>query len=113
MTMKKLYILSILFTLTLFLFGSKSMAQDIDLTIKHNIGNNEYEVYAIPTFTQNNFTWGASQITVVKPSTGSQVQNIISNNTGTWTNSNSISYNGTDYYVFETSGSLTNLYETT
>lgn len=108
--MKKLYTLSILFTLTLFLFGSKSIAQNIDLTIIHNLASNEYEVYAMPNFTQNNFTWGASQITVIKPSTGSQVLNIISSNAGTWANSNSINYNGADYYVFETSGSLINLY---
>ncbi|WP_339887400.1 T9SS type A sorting domain-containing protein [uncultured Flavobacterium sp.] len=108
--MKKLYILSILFTLTLFLIGSKSIAQDIDLTIKHNTGNNEYEVYANPGFTQSNFTWGPSQITVVKPTSGSQMQNIISSNAGTWTNSNTINYNGTEYYIFENSGSLTNLY---
>jgi hypothetical protein len=60
--MKKTLLFSALFVMQ-FLFAQ----QQIDLTIKYSVSNSRYEVFAKPNFTQNNFTWGPSQILIVVP----------------------------------------------
>ena len=45
-----------------------SYAQNnIDLTLRYSIAQSRYEVYARPNFTQANFLWGSSQVSVVAP----------------------------------------------
>uniref|UniRef100_UPI0030EEC6CF Ig-like domain-containing protein n=1 Tax=uncultured Flavobacterium sp. TaxID=165435 RepID=UPI0030EEC6CF len=90
-------------------------SQDIDLTLKYNTTLNRYEVYARPDFTQNNFTWGPSQISVVVPASvaNSPLQNLTSFNAGNW-GDNSIIYAPTpqpqsDFHGVDSGGSLTNL----
>ncbi|MCX6218559.1 hypothetical protein [Spirosoma sp.] len=39
----------------------------IDLTLRYNIGQSRYEVYARPTFSQANFNWGSAQVSVAAP----------------------------------------------
>ncbi len=39
----------------------------VDLTLRYNIAQSRYEVYAKPTFSQVDFLWGSSQISVVTP----------------------------------------------
>ncbi|WP_375448422.1 hypothetical protein [uncultured Fibrella sp.] len=58
-----------LFTcIVLWLAGISVYAQNqIDLTLRYNIALSRYEVYARPTFSQTDFLWGSSQISVVTP----------------------------------------------
>jgi len=88
---------------------------NIDLTLKYNVTDNRYEVYARPDFTQNNFTWGPSQISVVLPASiaDTPLQNLISYNAGNW-GDNSIIYAPVvqpqnDFHGVESGGALTNL----
>jgi hypothetical protein len=39
----------------------------VDLTLRYNLALSRYEVYARPNFSQTDFLWGSSQITVVAP----------------------------------------------
>lgn len=41
--------------------------QELDFTIRYDDTNSRYEVYAKSNFTQNAFTWGPSQISIVVP----------------------------------------------
>lgn len=41
----------------------------IDLTLRYSAAQNRYEVYARPTFTQAQFNWGSSQVSIVTPAT--------------------------------------------
>ncbi|WP_339837315.1 Ig-like domain-containing protein, partial [uncultured Flavobacterium sp.] len=90
-------------------------SQDIDLTLKYNTTLNRYEVYARPDFTQNSFTWGPSQISVLVPESvaNSPLQNLTSFNAGNW-GDNSIIYAPTpqpqsDFHGVDSGGALTNL----
>ncbi len=88
--------------------------QKIDLTLKYNSGLNRYEVYARPDFTQNNFTWGPSQISIVTPNSLADVPlTITSFEAGNW-GDNSTIYSPTvqtqnDFHGVESGGALTNL----
>lgn len=62
--MKKIVLTTILGFITMSSFGQNK----VDLTIKWNLTQNRYEVYAKPNFSNSSFTWGSSQITVVVPS---------------------------------------------
>ncbi|MFC4739984.1 Ig-like domain-containing protein, partial [Flavobacterium ponti] len=104
----------IMFGLTL-LISFFGYSQDIDLTLKYNVTLNRYEVFARPDFTQNNFTWGPSQISVVVPASvaDAPLQNLTSYNAGTW-GDNSIIYAPTvqpqnDFHGVDSGGALTNL----
>ncbi len=57
-----------LLTLLLFLTISAFTQKKIDLLVKYDSAFERYEVYAKPNFSQKNFTWGPSQITLVIPS---------------------------------------------
>ena len=90
-------------------------SQNIDLTLKYNVTDNRYEVYARPDFTQNNFTWGPSQISVVLPAiiADTPLQNLTSYAAGNW-GDNSIIYAPSvqpqnDFHGVESGGALTNL----
>jgi hypothetical protein len=58
------------FTLLVFCIGLtlQGYSQNvIDLTLRYSVALSRYEVYARPTFTQAQYNWGSSQITVVTP----------------------------------------------
>ncbi len=89
-------------------------SQDIDLTIRYSAVNSRYEVYARPTFTQTNFTWGPSQITVVTPNMVPDVQLTSTNYAaGAWGDNSTIytpsAQPQNDFHGFESSGALVNL----
>ncbi|WP_337045236.1 hypothetical protein [Emticicia sp. 17c] len=55
--------------IVLIMIGLTSFGQsNVQLTVKWNSTNSQYEVYAKPSFTQSNFNLGASQISIVVPS---------------------------------------------
>ena len=88
--------------------------QDIDFTIRYNDANSKYEVYAKPNFTQNNFTWGPSQITVLTPTSfPDQPLLLTSHAGGSWGDSSIIyapsSSPNYDFHGVQTGGQLTNL----
>ena len=66
--------------------GVASFAQaNIQLTLKWNATSSKYEVYAKPAFTQNAFSLGASQVSIVVPSAVSDAKLIITPSAGgTW-----------------------------
>ncbi len=107
--MKKILLFSLLFVMQ-----NTFAQQQLDFTIKFNASNSKYEVYAKPNFTQNNFTWGPSQITILVPA-GFPNQALLTTSTsaGSW-GGNSIIYAPTanpnfDFHAFDSSGALTNL----
>lgn len=106
--MKKILLFSALFVMQ-FLF-----AQQIDLTIRYSVSNSRYEVFAKPNFTQNNFTWGPSQISVLVPSSfPNQALLITAHAGGSW-GDNSIVYAPSpspnfDFHGVSSNGQLTNL----
>lgn len=78
---------NILFVITIsFLTAFRANAQKkLNLLIKYDANFERYEVFANPNFSQKNFTWGPSQISVVLPSSvlvdKIQVRNV---DGGTW-----------------------------
>ena len=88
--------------------------QDIDFTIRYDITNSRYEVYAKPNFTQNNFTWGPSQISVLVPTSfPDQPLLLTSHAGGSWGDSSIVyapsSSPNFDFHGVQTGGQLTNL----
>ena len=88
--------------------------QDMDFTIRYDITNSRYEVYAKPNFTQNNFTWGPSQISVLVPiSFANQPLLLTSHAAGSWGDSSIVyepaSSPNYDFHGVQTGGQLTNL----
>lgn len=106
--MKKLLLFSIFLVVQNFY-----AQQQLDLTVRFNTSNSKYEVFAKPNFTQNNFTWGPSQISVLVPeSFPNQALLITSHAAGSW-GDNSIVYapsasSNYDFHGLDTSGALTN-----
>lgn len=60
--MKKLSFILLLVGLSL-----TGMAQTVQYTLRYNIPQARYEVYARPTATDSTFNWGSSQVSVVVP----------------------------------------------
>lgn len=109
--MKKL-----LFTVLLSIIASISFAQQngIQLTVRWNIANNRYEVFAKPNFSQANFTWGPSQISVVVPASAPNAAfTITSLAAGVWGNNTNV-YAPTadtahDFHSVDSNGATTSL----
>lgn len=107
--MKKLLLFSALIVMQLV-----SAQQQIDLTIRYSDANSRFEVYARPNFTQNNFTWGPSQISVLVPTSfPDQSLLIVSHAAGSWGDNSKVyapaASPNFDFHGVETSGQLTNL----
>ncbi|MBO0933224.1 hypothetical protein [Fibrella aquatilis] len=82
--MKFLSSLLLLLSLAVTSYGQNQ----IDLTLRYNIGQSRYEVYARPNFSQTDFLWGSSQISVVTPASVSNAPFVISNlEAGGWDDS--------------------------
>jgi hypothetical protein len=108
--MKKI-VLSLMFSV----LGLCAIAQGtVQLTVRWVASASRYEVYAKPSFTQNNFTWGTSQISVVVPSSApDQSLNITSIAAGAWTDNSKVfapsAQSANDFHGVESSGALINL----
>ena len=111
---EKQMIKKIIFAVTFLISFLGFSQQEIDLTLKYNSSLNRYEVYARPSFTQNNFTWGPSQISIVTPSNlADSPLTILSNQAGNW-GDNSVIYSPSaqpqnDFHGVESGGALINL----
>lgn len=106
--MKKMLLFSALFVL------QSLFAQQIDLTIRYSDTNSRYEVYAKSNFTENGFTWGPSQISVLVPSSFPDQALLITSHAGGSWGDNSIIYAPSaapnyDFHGVSTGGQLTNL----
>ncbi len=87
--------------------------QLIDLTLKYNAASTRYEVYAKPNFTQNNFTWGPSQISVVVPNSfPDQALLLTSHAAGSWGDNSKIyapqANTDFDFHGIDSAGALIN-----
>lgn len=67
-------------------FALMGIAQNkIDLTLRYNTAQSRYEVHAKPNFSQANYLWGASQISIIAPNSVADVAfNINSAAAGQW-----------------------------
>jgi hypothetical protein len=86
----------------------------IQLTLRWNISLSRYEVYAKPSFTQNNFPWGPSQISPVLPSSSPDANLVItSHNAGSWADNSKVyapaAQSTSDFHGVESSGGPVNL----
>ena len=88
----KSFILKILLLAGLFMPSQYLFSQQIDLTLKYVTATNVYEVYARPTFTQNNFFFGGgSQITVVLPASATDASvATVTVNGGPWVDNSQV-----------------------
>lgn len=81
--MKFLYSLSFLIMVSVSSYGqTTALPPLINLTLRHNISQNRYEVYGRPTFSQANFNWGSSQVSIVAPATVSNALFAVTSVTG-------------------------------
>lgn len=103
--MKKIFLL---IAFSVFTLGA--MAQGtIQLTVKWNSTSSRYEVFAKPSFTQANFSWGPSQISVVVPSTApDQSLSVTSIAAGAWVDNSKVyapsAQSSNDFHGVESSG---------
>lgn len=86
----------------------------IDLTLRYNIAQSRYEVYAKPNFTQANFLWGSSQITVVTPASVTDASFTVSPLVaGSWSDSSPtyapLAAPGSDFHGIGSNGQATSL----
>lgn len=101
--------------LVLFLIATASYAQNkIDLTLRYNLTQSRYEVYARPNFTQANFLWGSAQITVVTPASLANTPFSVSSlEAGGWDDSSPVyaptAAPSSDFHGIGTAGKKTNL----
>ncbi|MGH1434589.1 MAG: hypothetical protein ACRBG0_09035, partial [Lewinella sp.] len=71
--MKKFLQLFLLFVLGI----SALQAQDLEFTLRYDLGNERYEVYVRPTADVANFFWGPSQISIVAPASVADVPFVV------------------------------------
>lgn len=83
--MKKTRIISYTFFASLLISFAIQAQKKLNLTVKFDKEFDRYEVYVKPNFSQRNFTWGPSQISLVLPSNVMVEKLKISNvDGGTW-----------------------------
>jgi hypothetical protein len=105
------------FVIILYLLVSSFWASaqgTIQLTLRWNLNLNRYEVYAKPSFTQNNFPWGPSQISPVLPSAAPNANLVITSfAAGSWADNSKVNapsvQPNNDFHGVESSGGPINL----
>jgi hypothetical protein len=77
--------LQFLTSLGALLFAGALSGQNIQLTLRYNIPQARYEVYARPDASNPSFTWGTSQISVVTPASVPDMALVVTSvNAGSW-----------------------------
>jgi hypothetical protein len=77
--------LQLLTSLAALLFAGALSGQNIQLTLRYNIPQARYEVYARPDASNPSFTWGSSQISVVTPASVPDMALVVTSvNAGSW-----------------------------
>lgn len=96
----------------LFIISGASLtvaAQNIEISLRYNIVEARYEVYALPDASNPNFMWGPSQITIVVPNSVTNQPIIATSlNAGSWID-NTQAYANSDYHGFGSGGALVTL----
>jgi len=121
--MKKFCFLIGLSLLSIASMAQTSVSATVEYTLRYNLTDSQYEVYARPTFattpTSNtvNYNWGSSQVSVVVPASVADLPfNITSKAAGGWTdNSQTFGVLGSDFHGVGSNGLkvvLTNEQET-
>ena len=110
-TMKRILLMIAFFSIgTSTIFGQSN----VELTLKWNAPLSRYEVYARPGFTQSGFSLGASQVSVVVPSSVADAKLTITPSAGgTWTEEGIAIYAPTvqptsDFHPITSAGASTN-----
>ncbi|MVM31633.1 hypothetical protein GO755_16420 [Spirosoma sp. HMF4905] len=86
--------------------GLTSFAQNVDYTLRYNTGLSRYEVYTRPSFTQAQYNWGSTQVSVVTPSSVTDSPFTINSvAAGGWTDNSEV-YNvqGSDFHGIGSNG---------
>ncbi|MEZ0541289.1 hypothetical protein [Fibrella arboris] len=99
--MKKL-----IFLFSLLCLALSGLAQTVDYTLRYNIAQNRYEVYAKPNFTQTQYNWGSAQVSVVTPASLANMAFAINSvAAGGWTdNSQAYGVLGSDFHGVGSNG---------
>jgi len=99
--MKKLF-----FILCLLSLGLPSLAQTVEYTLRYNIPQSRYEVFARPNFTQTQYNWGSAQVSIVVPgSLANSAFSISSVAAGGWTdNSQTYGVQSSDFHGVGSNG---------
>ena len=108
--MNKIRMLSIAFMVAL-----EAAAQKVELSLRYNVSTERDEVYAKPSFSQKNFAWGPSQVTIVVPAkVDDQSFNIRTTQAGYWINTSDVyapaSSPNEDFHSFTTAGGKVDFY---
>ena len=90
--------------------------QEIKLSINYNEADKVYQVFAKPNFSQRNFLWGPSQISVVFPQkVDDKALSVKNMDGGVWVDNSRVyapkTQNDCDFHGFSTSGAKTDLVE--
>ncbi len=81
----------------------------VDLTLRYNTSQNRYEVYAKPNFSQVNYLWGSSQISVVTPASVANAPFVmLSSAGGSWEDASALyapaAASGSDFHGISSGG---------
>lgn len=97
---------TVCFFVCLLCLALSAMAQTVEYTLRYNIASSRYEVYGRPNFTQAQYNWGSAQVTVVTPSSLTNVAfSINSVAAGGWTdNSQAYEVLGSDFHGIGSTG---------
>jgi hypothetical protein len=90
-------------------------AQKVELSLRYNVSSERYEVYANPSFSQKNFAWGPSQVTIVVPAKVDDRRfNIRTTQAGYWVNTSDVyapdAAPNEDFHSFTTAGGKVDFY---
>lgn len=81
----------VFFVFILLSLGVESLAQTVDYTIRYSISESRYEVYARPNFSQSQYLWGSSQVSIVVPATvANSAFNVSSAAAGGWVDNSQV-----------------------
>ena len=89
------------------LTGFSQATVSVEYTLRYNLFQSRYEVYARPNASQTNFSWGSSQITVVTPSsfTDVAISSVTTVAGGPWGDlSQAYNVQGSDFHGFASNG---------
>jgi hypothetical protein len=92
--------------------GLTALAQNsVQYTLRYNLALSRYEVYVKPNFTQSQYNWGSSQVSVVAPASLTDATfSVVPVAGGGWSD-NSPTYNvsGSDFHGIGSNGAKVNL----
>lgn len=86
--------------------------QEIELNLRFNAEDKQYEVYAKPSFTKRDFCWGTAQITVVVPANiVDEKLRIASTDGGSWQHNSEATVKSNEFFSIGSSGAKTDFAE--